>query len=368
MSDGGSDGAGTIEVAHEALLREWPRLATWIREHADDLRLIRQVEAAAREWEQRERAELYAWPHERLAPVYDAFEQLEIEQKALVEPTRSFVRPEWERLVEELQIPTTSHDRRAEIGDRLDHLGDPRPGVGVLADGTPDIVWCEVPDGEVDVEELGQFEVASFRIAKYPVTYAQYKAFLNDQGGYTDRTHWTDLERAETPGEQFRRIDNCPAENVSWYDAMAFCRWLERRLHASGALPPDATVRLPNEWEWQQAATGGRSESIYPWGPEWNGDVANTYESRLSRTTAVGMYPNGTSHQKVLDLAGNVWEWCLNPYDKGTKKKKEVRRVLRGGSWGNLQDGARASYRGSNDPDARYYFIGFRVVCVSPIP
>ena len=79
--------------------------------------------------------------------------------------------------------------------------------------------------------------MASFRIAKYPVTYGQYKAFLNDPAGYADKKYWKDLERAETAGEQFRRVDNCPAENASWHDAMAFCRWLDVRLRARRELP-----------------------------------------------------------------------------------------------------------------------------------
>jgi hypothetical protein len=176
VADRTADGAPVLEVAHEALLREWPRLTTWIREHADDLRLVQHVQSAAEEWDRHKRSQHFAWPHERLVPVYDALRRMDQAPGALEEPARSFVREEWERLVEELSTPSTSHQRRAAIGDRLDHVGDPRPGVGLTPDGLPDIFWCNVPGGVVDVETRGPVEIKPFRMAKYPVTYRQYKA------------------------------------------------------------------------------------------------------------------------------------------------------------------------------------------------
>jgi formylglycine-generating enzyme required for sulfatase activity len=155
------------------------------------------------------------------------------------------------------------------------------------------------------------------------------------------------------------RRDSHPADNVSWYDAMAFCRWLSARLGYE--------VRLPTEWEWQQAATGGDPGNEYPWGLEWDGRRANTYESGLSRSTAVGMYPGGASAQVVLDLAGTVWEWCLNTYDQPSDTSlTDARRVGRGGSWHHVQFGARASSRYHADPGVRYNDLGLRVARSSP--
>jgi formylglycine-generating enzyme required for sulfatase activity len=272
------------------------------------------------------------------------------------------VRPEAERLLDELERPEATHFRRAEIGDRLDRIDDPRPGIGLRPDGGPDIVWCGVPGGTVTLEGVeGSFAVEPFAIAKYPFTYRQYRAFLDDPQGYRDERWWKDLQHEETPGEQVRPTGNCPAENVSWYDAMAYCRWLSERLGAE--------IRLPTEWEWQQAATGGQPDYEYPWGTEWIGAYVNTYENRLSRTTAVGVYPRGASAHGVLDLAGNVWEWCLNKYEspRDCDPAGEGPRVVRGGSWHFLRDYARCAYRLNFVPGSRDRFVGSRVVRVSPI-
>jgi len=71
----------------------------------------------------------------------------------------------------------------------------------------------------------------------------------------------------------------------------------------------------------------------------------------------------------VMDLSGNVWEWCLNEYENPERVEAGGReaRVLRGGSWGGSQGVARAGYRVSYDPGSRDGDIGFRVVCSSPI-
>ena len=103
-------------------------------------------------------------------------------------PLRSFLRPEALRLIDELQIDQTDHFRRAAIGERLATIGDPRPGVGVR-NGLPDLLWHEVPAGRVtllndDGTPLGEFDVPSLRVARFPVTWAQYQTFLDSADGY----------------------------------------------------------------------------------------------------------------------------------------------------------------------------------------
>ncbi len=107
----------------------------------------------------------------------------------------------------------------------------------------------------------------------------------------------------------------------------------------------------------------------WPWGPEWDGRCANTYESELNRTTAVGMYPQGASPVGILDMSGNVWEWCLNEYDQSRNiaPAGDARRVVRGGAGANNQTLARAASRFDLAPDSRNGGLGFRLVCASPI-
>jgi len=186
---------------------------------------------------------------------------------------RDFLGPlDRDRMLAALDEPATTHEERAIIGVRLALLGDPRPGVGLRADGLPDIVWCPVPGGEVTLEEdAGTFAVEPFQIAKYPVTYRQYRAFLDAEDGYHNPEWWRGLwvdQPPEKPRRQFNRRDNHPAENLAWLEAVPFCRWLSARLGYE--------VRLPTECEWQQAATGGDPANVYPWGPEWDGNRANS--------------------------------------------------------------------------------------------
>ncbi len=350
----------TVEVAHEALLDHWPRLKNWIEVRRDDLRLRRQITHAATDWQAHHCKAEYRWPDERVVEVVAMREHLKLEPADFTELERDFLGPlDRDQMLAALDEPATTHEQRAIIGVRLSLLGDPRPGVGLRADGLPDLVWCPVPGGEVTLEEnAGTFTVEPFHIAKYPVTYHQYRAFLETSDGFNNRAWWKVLSsQIDKPGRQFNRRDNHPAENLCWLEAMAFCRWLSARLGYE--------VRLPNEWEWQQAATGGNPANVYPWGPEWDGNCVNTYESKLSRTTAVGLYPQGASPVGALDMSGNVWEWCLNEYDKpqNVTISGYSRRVVRGGSWSSYQAHARAAYRNYDTPDN--LIVGFRLACAS---
>jgi hypothetical protein len=127
-----------VEVAHEALLTHWPRLKSWIEERFDDFRLRRQLQHAAVDWKAHNCAETYLWSDERVIEARGMLERIryqptEIEQR--------FLGPiDLTRMLEELDDPATPHERRALIGVRLALIGDPRPGVGLRADGVPDTV------------------------------------------------------------------------------------------------------------------------------------------------------------------------------------------------------------------------------------
>jgi formylglycine-generating enzyme required for sulfatase activity len=265
-----------------------------------------------------------------------------------------------------LDDPALSHQRRLEIGDRLAHEGDTRPGVGLRPDGLPDLSWCVVPAAQVVVRwgvnglmptESRTFEVGALRISRYPVTHAQFQVFRQAPDGFADSRWWTGLAvRPSEAGTQRYPLANRPAEHVSWYEAVAFCRWLSLRLGAE--------IRLPYEQEWHLAASGGDADRVYPWGATWDKLRANVEDAALRQTTAVGVYPAGAAPCGALDMIGNVWEWCLNADIDPTYAilSGNFHRVLRGGAWATGRPKANTWYRGGDIPTRRRSNIGFRVV------
>ncbi|MBK7849434.1 MAG: SUMF1/EgtB/PvdO family nonheme iron enzyme [Zoogloea sp.] len=379
---------GHVEIAHETLFLHWPRLADWCVRHAIFLARRREVEQAASDWRSSGNR-LLMWGWERQKPAIEALcalGGLEAQhdpeftdpgihawralQGRLDEALRSFLRPEPLALLEELRQDDTSPVRREDIGRRLNSLPDPRKGVGLDARGVPDIAWetVDVPEGgavvTLETEPPQQFRISRpFRIARYPVTWRQYKAFVAADDGYRNPEWWEGLEHEEQPGPRQWDFANHPAIKVSWHDAMAFCRWLTGRLNLEGEV-----VRLPNEWEWQWVAQAGAAGLRFPWGPDWRDLGANSAESGIGRTTAVGLFPAGrVKENEVYDMAGNVWEWCLNQYYDPAGREDVESRVLRGGAWYYGPDDCRAAFRDYDTPDYRDNDIGFRVCRGSPI-
>jgi hypothetical protein len=354
VTDRGSDDAPVVSIAHEALLNHWSRLKAWIDERKDKLWLLQSVRTAAADWERQNHSDDFLWSEKRMRSVYATLEDLQPDLSAL---ERRFLGiGDAAELLNELDDPRTKHARRAYIGDRLAEQGDTRPGVGVLADGTPDIGWCDVPGGEALMENGLVAWVDEFRIGKYPVTWGQFRAFLEDSEGFFKPVWWEGLLQASKPPlEHPSTLDNCSAEDVSWYDAVAFCRWLSARLGVE--------VRLPAEAEWRRAAAGDDRERRYPWGADWDSQNANTEESGLARVTAVGLYPRAVSPFGVHDLSGNLWEWCSDIYeDTDRRVGQDGPRVVMGGAWTSNGENASTLRRERELPDFRgYHDHGFRV-------
>ena len=351
----GNESERSIEIAHEALLRSWPKLKEWIDKSGDDLRLIDFEEECAMRWDKKGRGVQDLWSQEQAVALQRALTRSKKTPSSLLQIR---LQPQ-QMLIDRLCDMSLSHLDRLLIGQKLAEFGDPRSGVGVK-DGLPDIDWINIPAGEVKLDEIDHmFQVNPFRIAKYPVTNAQFEAFLKAEDGYRKKQWWRNIEQSNEAEPPSWQETNAPRETISWHQAVAFCRWLSAKTKTS--------IRLPTEWEWQQAATGGDHKRTYPWKGKWDGSRCNSYESRLNRTTAVGMYPYGASRQGVLDMAGSIAEWCLNKYvtpeqPEAVRIDKEGGyRVLRGGSWYNGQEFLRTSDRGWNDADVRLNSIGFRL-------
>ncbi len=282
--------------------------------------------------------------------------------------------------LERVELP---HLYRDWIGDQLNNSGDSRQGVGVIKGSVPDIVFLPIPGGSQEIERAGKFEVSEFVISKYPLTSKQFEVFLNDPEGFVNPVWWeglaVDPELRSEWGEQRFVGDNYPRENVNWFDAVAYCRWFSEQLYSNpkyqdlsiAKLIKDNKwiVRLPTEWEWQMAATGGEDDKKFPWGQEWNDNFAHTKHNQLNKTMAVGMYPAGTSPTGAMDMSGNVWEWCLNCYQEpgDLDLSRSDRRVLRGGSWYHWGSYAHTDMRSRYFPDHRYNAGGFRLACGKPI-
>lgn len=368
----GERGAMT-EVAHEALFTSWGRLSDWIEETRHDLYLLRQMRRAAAVWEKREHSRDFLWLGERGQELQQVIGRL---HPHLSETEKVFARPEQEHLLEELNIAETSNSRRSEIGLRLHIIKDFRQGVGLRKDGYPDISWHRVQRGEVNIGDK-LFSVKPFFIARYPITYCQFQAFLEDKEGWNRDEWWNGIPekfKKQKMREQRFKYSTHPRDNVNWYQAVAFTRWLAAKLPDNGypegvsALGTDSedtwTIRLPTEWEWQQAATLGNPENVYPWGAKWSELKANTHETGLHRTVAVGMYPYGASPAGVLDMGGNIREWCLNEYRQIDQVALDSThaRSLRGASYDCVKDFSRSVARHSDDPDEQPSDDGIRVV------
>ena len=231
--------------------------------------------------------------------------------------------------------------------------------------------WIEIPGGTGTMATDSNVRLAipteRYWLAKYPVTNAEYAAFI-DAGGYQTQRWWTQEGWAKRSRENWTQ-PRCwtdakwnsaeqPVVAVSWYEAVAFCQWLSE---ATGE-----QITLPTEAQWQYAAQGDDGRA-YPWGNEWDADRCNhnVGGQGIRKTTPVQQYEGkGDSPFGVVDMAGNVWEWCLTDWDNRTDDMHSVARfrVLRGGSWNiSLTVHFRCDYRDWYFPDFRYNVRGFRL-------
>jgi formylglycine-generating enzyme required for sulfatase activity len=205
--------------------------------------------------------------------------------------------------------------------------------------------------GQDDERPVHRVHVDAFAMSVYPVTRAEYAAFLRDTSHETPR----DWREPAFDG------DDRPVVGVSWHDAIAYCAWRARQGSAE---------RLPTEAEWERAARGGVEGAAFPWGdemPSWipgggRGPLAAPWPVTLGIPNAFGLY----------GIAANVHEWCADwhaadyyassPADNPAGPPDGRRRTSRGGSWRHAVTISRCAARSKLDPSFRYTDYGFRTV------
>lgn len=229
--------------------------------------------------------------------------------------------------------------------------------------------WCAIPEGTVTLADASQryppgtkggiFHTENFAIGKYPITNAQYQVFLDATNGYNSSQWWDFSEIAKqwrrahpTPEETAFLGADLPRTKVTWFEALAFCRWLSERIGQS--------VTLPTEVQWQRAAQGDTGFS-YPWGDGFYSYLCNINQ-RIGQPTPVTRYPDGASPYGVFDMSGNVWNWCLTNWLTGDAMvQSNDPRVVRAGAWYTGDERALVAWRDAQSPDFVHPGFGFRI-------
>jgi len=271
------------------------------------------------------------------------------------------------------------------------------PGLFTMGSNEADIVravaLCNEDASDLDCERYfyedetpqRQVHLRGFYMDKHEVTNAEYCRFLNEMGNQEEGgAKWLDINAAsdiwyyqgckiiENAGQYQPRegYENHPVTHVSWYGAKAYCEW--------------AGKRLPTEAEWEKAARGTDGR-IYPWGNTFPQDgtmvgnfadenhrhvqfieLVKGYDDGYHYTAPVGTYPAGASPYDVLDMTGNVSEWCDDWYAAyqgntfGNADFGTTYRIHRGGSYVWGRPSIRTNVRDRERPEAASGDRGFR--------
>jgi formylglycine-generating enzyme required for sulfatase activity len=400
----------TVEVSHEALIRQWQRVQTWLNEDREFLlwRDRLRVRVSERQHNPQDDGTLLHG-----APLVEAERWLSHKGDLLTDQEQDYIRDsaaahagavqaerqrveheiaQANRLAEEAAKREEAERARAEAADRarrrqqvfslallilllaglieawLWQMGYNLPqaalkvkSVFVSIHVLPEMV--PVPAGTFqmgDVEKLGDswrnpvhpVTIKPFSMGQYEVTFDEYDAFAIATG-------------RRLPEDQGWGRGKRPVINVSWDEAKAYAAWLSKE---SGK-----RYRLPTESEWEYAARSGAKE-VWAGTSEQSklGDYAVFLNNSGNRTAEVGTkQANGF---ELHDLTGNVWEWvedCVHGTYEGAPQEGSAwleqnegecgRRVLRGGSWGNTPVDLRVSNRNGYGADSRNSLIGFRL-------
>jgi formylglycine-generating enzyme required for sulfatase activity len=254
------------------------------------------------------------------------------------------------------QTPHGAQGERSRFPNYANSVGNPM----LLIPSAEFTIGSEAIDAAPNERPLTKVTLSRFYMSRFLVTNAEYEKF--------DPTHAR--KRAGGAGERH------PVIYVSSLEAIKFCQWLSARERRK--------YRLPTEAEWEYAARG-LDRRKYPWGNhDGRGDLANfadrntvfawsdrEIDDGYAESSPVGAYPLGAGPFGTEDMAGNVWEWCLDFYEsyRGAPRVNPrgptmgAKRVYRGGSWKSRFNSLRTTARSSNVPNYSCNDVGFRIVC-----
>jgi formylglycine-generating enzyme required for sulfatase activity len=263
--------------------------------------------------------------------------------------------------------------------------GDRTPVIEALDGEQADMVY--VPEGEFlmgsntdSAEERPAHTVYldAFWIDRTEVTYAQFVHYLNRLGGHEGQCSGYDCNEIKDGDKNSHMLyqdgqyvveagyEDYPMSEVTWYGAQAYCEW--------------AGKRLPTEAEWEKAARGidGRR---YPWGNSQPNCAKVNFRTCVRSTITVGRYPAGASPCGALDMAGNVYEWTADWYDRDYYQAQAAsqpnptgpvsgrNKVARGGSSYDLDLYLiRTTYRFGYVPETGHRVVGFRCAAQPSVP
>jgi formylglycine-generating enzyme required for sulfatase activity len=310
---------------------------------------------------------------------------------------------------------------RTRFGTTIAQFGDPRPDVLTVSD----LNLCYIPAGDFMFGDPDSMKDRSadnvmidyrYWVSQYPITNAQYTQFILDDG-YRKPQYWQEAitlgiwsggrirgTMEEEYGEGPKKYPypfnapNHPIVGINFFEATAYVRWLTENWRSDAKIDNEWEVRLPSEIEWEKAARGGNlipknplispmasfllnpfdillkdndlPSRRYPWGDNYDPNLANTEETHLKSTNAVGCFPGGDSPFGVSEMSGNVTEWTQSLWesltDHNDHRKFEAQRVIRGGAFQFVSRYARCSMRVGFDPGHRDQTRGFRIA-VCPI-
>ncbi len=225
------------------------------------------------------------------------------------------------------------------------------------ADYGDEIIMIYIPPGEFtmgsddydDEKPMHKVYLDGYWIGKYEIIFAQYDKYCNKNG-------------KKKPDDKGWGRENRPVINISWDEATAYCEWLSGKTGLK--------FKLPTEAQWEKAARGTDSRK-YPWGNREPDNKLGNFDFVIGRTVPVGLYPEGISPYGLFDMAGNVWEWCIDWHDSSYYKNSPLKntqgpnigsyRVVRGGSLADGVRNLRCADRGYVAPTHRYSDVGFRL-------